>query len=250
MLTHDERFALARTFCARMMQRYMEQIIVGGVYGSTASGMDTRWSDLELLFVVADGSGIATRPLLYRGVAVGLHAIEQATLEELLREPSAAWPYWMGVLSALRVLHGEAWRVAAWLRMGQSVSRERFRLGLANALPALVFESYGRILSCQARGNADDIGCAAIEVLLEMRTALCLLNRRWATHDYFQGIAETFAFPHVPFGYAELATALWRAHGIEEIVPAARALMESYLHLLTEEGFSHTGYQAMDEVAL
>ena len=87
-MKHEERMQLARDLCARMVAIYTCDIILGGVYGSTARGTDTDWSDLELLFVVRDGSKIVENHFIYRDIAVGYQVIEQQKLEELLANPS------------------------------------------------------------------------------------------------------------------------------------------------------------------
>lgn len=241
---------LAQDICARMVANHPGDIILGGVYGSTAQGTDTRWSDLEMLFVVRDGSEVEGQEFLYRGTAIGYQAIEQRRLEELLTSPSLKWPFWMGVLSMLKVLHGDPEQVRAWMQLGQSVPAERFREALEASLPGLVVESYGRILSCQERGNTQDIGCAVIEVLYEMNQALCLLNQRWVTHDYYQGLLDAFSFPKLPKGYQELVPALGSARAVDEIVPVAQTLVRNFWQLLADEGIEVRNYQAVEDLPL
>ncbi|MGA9351247.1 MAG: hypothetical protein WBW48_20920 [Anaerolineae bacterium] len=241
---------LAQDLCARMVDKHPGDIIVGGVYGSTARGMDTRWSDLEMLFVVRDGGKVGGKEFLYRGTAIGYQIIEQRKLEELLTNPSLKWPFWMGVLSVLKVLHGDPEQVRAWLLLGQSVPAERFREALEASLPGLVVESYGRILSCHERGNTQDIGCAVIEVLFEMNQALCLLNQRWVTHDYYQGLLDAFSFPKLPKGYQDLVSALWSARDVDEIVPLAETLVRNFWQLLADESIEVKNYQAVEDMPL
>jgi hypothetical protein len=249
-MEHEERIQLAQDLCARMVARHPGAILLGGVYGSTARGTDTQWSDLEMLFVVRNGSKVGGKEFLYRGTAIGYQVIEQGKLEELLTNPSLKWPFWMGVLSVLKVLHGDPEQVRAWMQLGQSVSAERFRQTLEASLPGLVMESYGRILSCQERGNTHDIGCAVIEVLFEMNQALCLLNQRWVRHDYYQGLADAFSFPKLPEGYQELVPALWSARAVDEIVPLAETLVRNFWQLLADEGVTARNYQAVDDLPL
>ena len=249
-MEHEERIQLAQDICARMAANHPGDIILGGVYGSTAQGTDTRWSDLEMLFVVRDGSKVEGQEFLYRGTAVGYQVIEQRKLEELLTHPSPQWPLWMGVLSMLKVLHGDPEQVRAWLRLGQSVPAERFRAALEASLPGLVVESYGRILSCYERGNAQDIGCAVIEVLFEMNQVLCLLNQRWVTHDYYQGLVDAFSFPELPEGYQDFVPALWSAREGDEIVPLAKTLVRNFWQLLADEDINVKEYRAVEDLPL
>ena len=247
-MEHSERFQLAQDLCARMAASHPNDLLVGGVYGSTARGEDTLWSDLELYFVVRSGSPLWGRDLLYKGTAVGLQVIAEDQLLAHLTGPTLRWPFTMGVLSALRVLQGEPARVQDWLGQGQSLPAERFRRVLEQHLPGLVVESYGRILSCRERGNAEDIYLAVVEVLLEMNQALCLLNRRWVSHDYYQGLVDAFDFARLPQGYRELVPALWRAREVDEIVPLAERLYAHYWQLLESEGIHWYDYQRVEEV--
>lgn len=249
-MEREERIQLAQDLCARMIANHPGDIILGGVYGSTARRTDTRWSDLEILFIVRDGSKVEGKEFLYRGTAIGYQVIEQRKLEELLTNPSLKWPFWMGVLSVLKVLHGDPEQVRVWLRLGQSVPAERFQAALEASLPGLVVESYGRILSCQERGNTRDIGCAVIEVLYEMNQALCLLNQRWVTHDYYQGLVDAFSFPRLPEGYQELVPVLWSAREVDEIVPLAETLVRNFWQLLADEGIEVKNYQAVEDMPL
>jgi hypothetical protein len=245
-----ERWQLAQDLCDRMVARYPGEILIGGVYGSAARGADTVWSDLEMLFVVQDGSQAKGQHLLYHGIAVGYEAIQQRELETSVSTPSLDWPFRMGVLDVLHVLYGDPALIQTWLRMAAAIPEERFRAALEAALPALVVESYGRIHSCRERANLRDIGIAAIEVLLEMNQALCLLNRRWVTHDYYQGLVDAFSFPKLPADYAKLAPALWSAREIEEIVPLAEQLMAGYWRLLADEGIGVINYRTVDEIVV
>ncbi len=249
-MEHEERIQLAQNLCARMVAKHPDAIILGGVYGSTARSTDTRWSDLEMLFVVRDGRKVEGKEFLYRGTAIGYQVIEQGKLEELLTNPSVKWPFWMGVLSVLKVFHGAPEQVQTWLRLGQAVPAGRFRQALEASLPGLVVESYGRILSCQERGNTQDIGCAVIEVLFEMNQALCLLNQRWVTHDYYQGLLDAFSFPKLPKGYQELVPVLWSAREVDEIVPLAKTLVRNFWQLLADEGIEVKNYRAVEDLPL
>ena len=248
MMTHQERWKLAEDMCARMAAKYPE-IIVGGVYGSTARATDTPWSDLELLIVVQDGSTLECQHFIYCGTSVGYEVIGKSELERHLVTPTVKWPYWMGVLSVLKVLCGDPELVEAWLDSGKSVPEEKFKKVVEKNLPDFVVESYGRILSCRERNNAYDITCAVLEVLFEMNVVLCLLNRSWVTHDYYYGITESFSFPRVPEDYKDLVSALWASRTIKEIVPLAEKLVENFWELLKQE-INITDYQTADELPL
>jgi hypothetical protein len=243
---------LAEALGERFVDKYGPDVIVGGIYGSTARGLDIETSDLEILFIVRDGCKAEGRPLVYRGMPVFYSVLKRGDFERSLANPSLdgvfTWPFWMGVLSVLEVKYGEQSQVDAWLEIGKAVPDEKFRKALEKELPGLILESYGRIMSCRERNNEDDLYCAVLEVLFEMKDALCLLNRSWVTHDYFQGLADSFEFPKLPQHYKELATGLWRARGFEEVIPRARELVESFWRLMADEGIGLQDFKEVSDI--
>ena len=245
-MEHKERFAFTQELCDRIVQRYGKEIVVAGVFGSTARGNDTEWSDVEMLFIVEDACGLQGKQVLYRDITVGYYVKTRSKLEEYLTEPrlndDSSWPFMMGVLSILKVLHGKQSQVDAWLQMGRAVPDEKFKEALAGHLPAIMVESYGRLLSCKARQNDDDWYCAVLEVLFEMKNALCLLNKSWVTHDYYQGMIDSFEFRYLPERYKELVPLLWHARDIDEAIIHAKELVQHFNVLLSEHGIQPVVY--------
>lgn len=244
------RAGLAREIADHMVARHGDAILLGGVFGSAARGDDTPFSDLDLLFVARDGAGLAGRSLLFKHVVISMQVVAAGELEAELRGPGAAWPFWMGVLEVVRPLVGDAAQLERWRALGLSLDETAFLTGAARHLPGLVFESYGRIRSCAARNNQRDARAAALEVVYELQRALCLLNRRWVTRDYFAGVAQSFAFPLRPEGYEELAPRLLEAHELPEIVTVAGQLVAAYWRLLAACQMSVQNYQRVEDLPL
>ncbi|HSF82421.1 MAG TPA: hypothetical protein VLA49_14375 [Anaerolineales bacterium] len=250
MLTHSERTQLAHSLCERMVRQYPDEILVGGVYGSTSRGTDTPWSDLEMWFVVSDGCPAQEQHLLYRDTAVGYRVYQRSELENILTTPSTRWPFHMGVLSELQVLHGDPARVQAWIEMGKAIPRPKFLAALKAILPDLVVESHGRIHSSLIRQEKHTLFPHVFEVLFEMLTALCLLNQRWVRHDYFQGLEQSFEFPKLPAGYQEIVPILYEARDPNQTLVLADRLVASYWDLLIQEGIRVRNYQNLAELPL
>lgn len=250
MLTHEERFQLAKDLCARLVAAYPEQILLGGVYGSTARGTDTPWSDLEMLFVVTDDCPALSQNVIYQTMALGYVVFRESELKRQLTTPSRGWPLLMGILDSLVVLHGDPGQIQTWLAMGQGVPLEEFHRVLEELLPGLVVESYGRILSCQYRAIHYDVGLAIAEMLFEMRDALCLLNKAWVKHDYYRGLVDSFEFPKVPDKYPYLVPALYVVRRFDEIVPLASRLIVNFWKLMETENIQFEHYVAVDEIPL
>jgi kanamycin nucleotidyltransferase len=253
-MDHEERIGFAQTLCDRFANTYKEAMIIGGVYGSTAKGSDRKWSDLEMLFIVTDECDARGQHFLYRGIAVSYYVLKHSKLEGILRHPclqgDMGWPFWMGVLSVLKVLYGDRSRIDTWLDMGRSVPDMEFNRALRKELPGLVTESYGRILSCKDRNNMDDWYCAVLEVLFEIRDALCLLNKKWVTHNYYQSLVDTFQFKKLPQRYIELVPVLWHVRNIDEAVARATELVKNFWQLMADQGFDTGKYNDVSDITL
>jgi hypothetical protein len=245
-MNHSERYQLALDLCAQMAARY--PVLIGGIYGSTARGTDTEWSDLEMWFVVKEGCEAKEQHLIFRDTAVGYRVYRESELIEILTNPDERWPFHMGVLEVLEVLHGDPIRVREWIDQATAISLERFHVYLAANLPEFVLESYGRIHSSAIRGDWATARYSVTEVLFEMQTALCLLNQRWVTRDYDAGLLQVAAFPKIPVGYGELVPALLAAKGFEELLPLADRLGEGFWQLVAAEGIVVKNYQTVDAI--
>ena len=60
MMNHEERIDLAEKITGLLLEKYEDDVLLGGIYGSTAKGTDTEYSDLEMLFIVRDASNSKT----------------------------------------------------------------------------------------------------------------------------------------------------------------------------------------------
>lgn len=248
MLTQYERKQLAQYLCDSMVSKHGEEILIGGLYGSSARGADTPWSDLEMWFVMDDSCQAKGRHLLYHDIAVGYRVYKRSNLEGILSSPSTRWPFHMGVLSNLELLYGEMTLIQAWIDLGKSIPRERFINALEEILPDLVVESHGRIHSSILRQDKHPLFPHVFEVLFEMLTALCLLNQRWVTHDYYQGLEDSFNFPKLPKGYREIVPALYDSRSPEQTTELADRLVANYWNLLEEEGIQIHNYYKLEEI--
>jgi len=225
-------------------------VIIGGMYGSTARGEDTEWSDLEMWFVVEDACEAQEQHLIFRDTAIGYQVYRESALIEILTNPDGRWPFYAGVLEVLEVLHGNPARVREWLDRAMATPLERFHVYLAANLPGLVIESYGRIHSSAIRGDWATARYSVTEVLFEMQTALCLLNKRWVTRDYDAGLLQVAAFPKIPVGYRELVLVLLAAQDFEELLPPADRLVEGFWQLVAAEGIAVKNYQTVEEIPI
>ena len=232
-MTHEERYNLALEISGRLSREMKDNLICFCLYGSTSRGTDTHWSDLEMIMITREE--VPKKGFLEGLVPVTTNSITEKRLCGILEEPGVEWPFYAGLVKNLVVLEGDASKPEQYYDLARRVPEEKFRRALKENLSELVFESSGRIFSCIARKRYEDIYCAVIETLLEMKTALCLLNCTHVNHDYFEGLQESFKFRKLPERYPVLATRLWRSRSPFGITKNFGELMRNYLYLLKSE---------------
>lgn len=233
-MTHEERYNLALKYSEELQRELGNNLVCCCLYGSTSRGTDTKWSDLEMLVVTRKKA--PSRYFLVNMIPVSIKTITEKKLISILENPNKDWPFYAGLMNNLEVLSGDEKAPERYLKKAMNVPERKFIEAAKKNVSELVFESCGRIFSCIARKKYDDIYCAVIETLLEMRTMLCLINRSFVNKDYFEGIKETFKFKKIPTDYPVLATKLWRSHDPIEIVRYSRKLLSNYVEFLEKEG--------------
>jgi len=224
---------LALEISRKVSREINENLICFSLYGSTSRGTDTHWSDLEMVVITREE--VPRKSFLKGTVPITVNSITEAKLRLILEEPDLQWPFYAGLVKNLVVLARDKSKPSYYSSIASSVPQEKLRKALKDNLSDLVFESCGRIFSCIARKRYKDIYCAVIETLLEMRTALCLLNCTHVNHDYFEGIRETFKFKRLPKRYPVLATRMWKGGDPFRIVGHSRELLNNYAELLYSE---------------
>ncbi len=251
-MVHKERMALAQKLSDFLVNKYKDEILLTGVYGSTSKKSDTPYSDLELLIITNENSCIKSKSFLYKDIVVNYDVLQKHKIQELTGKPNLRWPYYMGVLSILKVLHGKQKFIDKLIETGKKTPDEEFKSKLEEVLPSLVFESFGRILSCKDRSYYDDLYTSVIEVILEMNLALCLLNKSWVTHDYYRGVEDAYFFDKLPRDYKKLTKALWKQQtpNLEENVGLAETLLNNFLKLLKKENIKIIRYDDINDLPI
>jgi hypothetical protein len=166
--------------------------------------------------------------------AISVDVVSRSRLFDICAEPDLQWPYYFGVIKSMSVLYGDEAERIKLVKLFTQTAPEKTMSCLQSHFPKLVFESFGRILSCECRQNAENLQSSIIEMLTEMNLALCLLNHDCVFHDYLAGIRDAAAFSLLPKDYIALAEKLWFCNDLKIAAELAKELMDNYLALMDQ----------------
>jgi hypothetical protein len=106
-MKHEERIQIANRLTRMMIEKYGSDILLGGIYGSTARKTDTEYSDLEMLFIVRNKSKAKSFEFAYAGIPVRVLVKKVADMEKDINEIKLDWPLKMGMLFNLKITCGD-----------------------------------------------------------------------------------------------------------------------------------------------
>ena len=103
-MNHKQRIRLANGITEMFLEKYKNEILLGGIYGSTARGTDIECSDLEMFFVVENGSKAKSFRFAYESIPIDVEVRNVADVEKDITKIELDWPLKMGKLFNLKVV--------------------------------------------------------------------------------------------------------------------------------------------------
>ncbi len=243
-----DRQSIARELCQRLATVADVAILVAGMVAPAAPPTD--FDPLELLVIT---KRVRQRPMhsfMMRGIPVTINTIALPDLEVILQVPDLRWPQWLSWLAQVQPIVGTAEQVQDWLSRARALPERAFYQSIIPYLPQLVFRRYSELRAATVRRQASVARLLVSELLMEMISALCLINRCWLTQHRYAGLNESFSFPLQPRDWPQLATALIAAQELDEIGRLAGTLIGNYWQLLVRCSLQVENHQTIASAPL
>ncbi len=243
-----DRQSIARELCQRLATVADVAIVVAGMVAPAAPPTD--FDPLELLVIT---ERVRQRPMhsfMMRGIPVTINTIALPDLEVILQVPDLRWPQWLSWLAQVQPIVGTAEQVQDWLSRARALPERAFYQSIIPYLPQLVFRRYSELRAATVRRQASVARLLVSELLMEMISALCLINRCWLTQHRYAGLNESFSFPLQPRDWPQLATALIAAQELDEIGRLAGTLIGNYWQLLVRCSLQVENHQTIASAPL
>ncbi len=233
--------SIARELCQRLATAADVAIVVAGMI--TPAAPLTDFDPIELLLITEQARQRPLHSFMMRGVPVTIHPIAVPDLEAVLQAPDLRWPQWLSWLAQVQPIIGTAEQLQDWLSRARALPERAFYQSIIPYLPQLVFQRYSELRAATVRRQASVARLLVSELLMEMISALCLINRCWTTQQRYAGLNESFSFPLQPRDWPQLAPALIAAQELDEIGRLAGTLIGNYWQLLVRCSLQIENYQ-------
>jgi len=250
-MNHEERVETANKFTEMMVKKYRDDILLGGIFGSTARGTDTEHSDLEMFFVVRDESEAKSFDFAYKGMPVTVAVEKVSEVEKDITEIELEWPLKMGRLFNLKITCGDHTILKRFKSLLESVPQSKFNQCIAKETP-LCHEGLGRLKAVKIRGDTHETGLFVFEILFEFTLLTAILNREFINHDYLGGLDEAFKFKKLPENFEENARKLlnWANMNIDEVISIAEEFVHNFVAFANKNGIELEEYDSLEKVPL
>jgi len=250
-LNHEQRVQLANRITEMLLERYKKEILLGGIYGSTAKGTDIECSDLEMFFVVENGSKAKSFRFAYESIPIDVEVQKVADVEKDITKIQLDWSLKMGKLFNLKVVYGDPIILRKFRIILEGVPKARFDKFLASETP-LCYEGLWKLHTLRVRGNRfEEMGLLVGGILIDFMLLVAIFNREFINHAYFDGLIESFSFKNLPKNYEKNARKLmkWNSLSIDETVKLADEFVHNFVEFLAENGVvvrEHTPLEELD----
>lgn len=250
-MNHEERIQIAKRLTSMMLEKYGSDILLGGIFGSTARNNNTEYSDLEMLFIVRNESKAKSFDFAYKSMPVTVSVKKVADVEKKIKEIELHWPLRMRTLFNLKVTCGDKIILESFRELLESVSQEKFNEFIARTAP-LCFEGLGRLKSVKMRGNIHEVGLFVAEVLWEFNLLVAIFNREFVNHDYFGGFEDSFRFKRLPKDYEKIVRQLfnWNSLSLDEVISLTEEFVGNFAEFMAENGIKLKEHTPLEELEL
>lgn len=247
-MEHGDRIKVVRGIHIRTQNKYKNQILFGGVYGSTALGRDTEFSDIEMMYVMKGDQPSETKTFLYRGLPIEINLISLEEVNQQIETLTILTPVHTGNLRNLQLLIGELKDRELILEKYENLPQAKIEQFFAEHGSEIAFESLNKLRSLTRRAGKAGRELYIFEVVQEIALSLALVNRETVTRGYYPGIKESYTYQKVPDHYKDLMESFMKAEELALAVETGQQLLASYQHFLASQGILIPDFKTLDEV--
>lgn len=249
LMNHNERMQIAEYFTKKMMQKYRKDILVGGIFGSTSRNEDTKYSDLEMIFIVKDSSKAKTTEFFYKGILISLDVEKISDVRKTIENVTILWSLQMQRLVNFKVTCGNAKILRKFRERIKKIPDKTFKDAISKELPCLV-DTINKMKTNRFLNINKETIDVSREILYGINLAIGLLNKKYFTRNYYKNFVEAYSFQKLPIKYKKLVEEIWLCKNANRVIKLCSELMNNYVDLLKSNRIELPVAKSLDSIVV
>jgi len=241
------RIEIAKEISEIIVQKYGNEVLLIGVYGSVARGEDVTYSDIDMYVITR--SLTFQRYFVYKGIPVTIHFKTKRKVLKLIGNVTSTWPAEVYQYLCPKILYGSEALLEEFRQVLERIPEESFWKAASTALIEL-FENVGKVRNACIEKNLGRCIEAVWNVVWHADMFVALVNKKFFKKPGFRGLEEVMEFRKIPENYCELMKTLWISREFKELEKASMKLWGNCVKLAKEEGIKFKNYTSLEEIDL
>lgn len=245
-MNHEERIELANQAAKKLLEKYKGEIIYIGLYGSTARNEDKPHSDVELIVVTKNKSGLQYYPLKDVLLFLEFKTFKEAT--DIICNIKESWPTEAGQIFSSTPIYDKHKLLKKINKNNGTLKYSDFMKAAEKVLIWNV-EYVGKFKNAYESDSFEKMREAVLsDFSLMLNWFVALVNRRYVTRNGFGMLKDIETFEKLPKDYIKLSLNFWRNNDLEEIYKAALQLWKNCLEFAEKENIRIKTYNSIEEI--
>jgi predicted nucleotidyltransferase len=246
-MKHEERIQIAKYATEKMIKKYGKDILVGGIFGSTARNEDEKYSDLEMVFIVKDSSKARTVEFYYKDILISLDVLEISEVKKSIKNVDIMWPLRMARLFSLQITCGDKKILHNFHNMVKKIPKRKFK----NTIQENVYhikDGLNKIKTNKSLRDKRQAIAVAKEILYGINLSVALLNKKYFTRNFYYNFPEAYKFKKLPKDYKKLVEEIWLCTDVNKLFILNTKLINNFLELLEKNRIKPKSYDSLEKI--
>lgn len=149
-MANSEKLEMAKAISKMILQKYGDEILLVGVYGSVARREDRDYSDIDMYVVTKNLT--SQKYFAYKGVPFTIHFKTEKQVVETIKNVTSTWPAEVHQFLSPKILYDSRKLPDEWKRIVKSIPKEDFRKAASTALIEL-YENVEKVRNACGQRN-------------------------------------------------------------------------------------------------
>lgn len=235
---------MAEKISRHVVEELGEQVRLIIVYGSTARGEATPFSDLDILVITADASYQSSFVLQGRPVEIWSMTFEEC--KKLIITPSLSWGVAVTMFFQNKVLYGDRSILTQLQNLYRSLNMEPFIQFCAKNLVYFA-EILGKVKGAAQTKDLVYARWAAYDLANSVAGMVAMINKKYYLNQWGKHMAEILQCKILPEGFEHYYRILWLSSDFDELVATINHLHIEFQRILSELGAEIPHFNSLQE---